>query len=43
MVELRRTREEVIKKADELGVEYEARYKGCGECTFLAIINALRW
>jgi hypothetical protein len=43
MVELKRTKEEIIKKADELGVEYEARYKGCGECTFLAIIDALRW
>jgi len=43
MVELKRTKDEIIKKADELGVEYEAKYKGCGECTFLAIINALRW
>ncbi len=43
MVELKGTKEEIIKKADELGVEYEAKYKGCGECTFLAIINALRW
>jgi len=43
MVELKRTKEEIIKKAEELGVEYEAKYKGCGQCTFLAIIDALRW
>ena len=43
MVELKKTKEEIIKKAEELGIEYEARYKGCGQCTFLAIIDALRW
>jgi hypothetical protein len=43
MVKLKRTKEEIIKKAEELGVEYEAKYKGCGQCTFLAIIDALRW
>lgn len=43
MVELKRTKEEIIKKAEELGVEYEAKYKGCGQCTFLAIVDALRW
>lgn len=43
MVGLKRTKEEIIKKAEELGIEYEAKYKGCGECTFLAIVDALRW
>ncbi len=43
MVGLKRTKEEIIKKAEELGVEYEAKYKGCGQCTFLAIVDALRW
>ena len=43
MVQLKHTKEEIIKKAEELGVEYEAKYKGCGQCTFLAIIDALRW
>ena len=43
MVKLKRTKEEIINKAEELGVEYEAKYKGCGQCTFLAIIDALRW
>ncbi|MBA7465980.1 hypothetical protein ES707_01152 [subsurface metagenome] len=43
MVGLKRTKEEIIKKAEELAVEYEAKYKGCGQCTFLAIIDALRW
>ncbi|MBA7501194.1 hypothetical protein ES704_03956 [subsurface metagenome] len=43
MVKLKHTKEEIIKKADELAVEYEARYRGCGQCTFLAIVDALRW
>jgi hypothetical protein len=43
MVGLKRTKEEIIKKAEALGIEYEAKYKGCGQCTFLAIIDALRW
>jgi len=43
MMKPKRTKEEIIKKAEELGTEYEARYKGCGQCTFLAIIDALRW
>jgi len=43
MVKFKHTKGEIIKKAEELGVEYEAKYKGCGQCTFLAIIDALRW
>ncbi len=43
MVKLKRTRKEIINRARELGTEYEARYKGCGQCTFLAIVDALRW
>jgi hypothetical protein len=43
MVQLQHTKEEIIQKAEELGVEYEAKYKGCGQCTFLAIVDALRW
>ena len=43
MIELKKTKEEIIKKAEEFGVEYEAKYKGCGQCTFLAIVDALRW
>ena len=43
MVKLKHTKEEIIKKADELAVEYEAKYKGCGQSTFLAIVDALRW
>ena len=43
MVELKKPKEEIISKAEELGIEYEAKYKGCGQCTFLAIIDALRW
>ena len=43
MDRLRKTKDEIIQKADELAIEYEAKYKGCGQCTFLAIIDALRW
>ena len=43
MVELSRTRDEIIRKADELAAEYESKYRGCGQCTFLAVVDALRW
>jgi hypothetical protein len=43
MAKLKRPKKDIIKKAEELGVEYEAKYKGCGQCTFLALIDALRW
>ena len=43
MVKLQRTKEEIIKKTEELAREYVAKYQGCAQCTFLAIIDALRW
>jgi hypothetical protein len=43
MVKLTKTKDEIIQKSNELAIEYEAKYKGCGLCTFLAIIDALRW
>jgi hypothetical protein len=43
MVKLTKTKDEIIKKANELAIGYEAKYKGCGECTFMAVIDALRW
>ena len=43
MVKLKRTKEEIIKKTEELAREYEAKYKGCAQCTFLIIVDALRW
>jgi hypothetical protein len=43
MLETARSRQDIINKAEELATEYEAIYKGCGQCTFLAIIDALRW
>ncbi|MBN1189210.1 MAG: C_GCAxxG_C_C family protein [Dehalococcoidales bacterium] len=43
MQALKKSREEIISKADELGKEYEAKYKGCAPCTFYAVIDALRW
>ena len=43
VVELKKTREEIIQKAWDLGIEYEAKYKGCCQSTFLAIVDALRW
>jgi hypothetical protein len=43
MTELTKTRNEIIKKASELATEYERKYKGCGQCTFMAVVDALRW
>ena len=43
MVKLTKKKGEIIRKSNELAIEYEAKYKGCGQCTFLAIIDALRW
>jgi hypothetical protein len=43
MVKLTKTMDEIIEKSNELAIGYEARYKGCGQCTFLAVIDALRW
>ncbi len=42
MVKLNKSKEEIIKLAEKLGVEYEAQYRGCCESTFLAIADALR-
>ncbi len=43
MVKLTKTKDEIIKKSNELATQYAAKYKGCGQCTFLAVIDALRW
>ena len=43
MSPLKKTKEEIMKKAEELGVEYEAIYKGCAQTTFYAVTDALRW
>jgi len=43
VAKLKKSKQEIVKKAEELAVEYEAQFKGCGQCTFLAIIHALRW
>jgi hypothetical protein len=43
MTRLTKMKDEIIRKANELAIEYEAKYKGCGQCTFLAIVDALRW
>jgi hypothetical protein len=43
MVKLTKTKGEIIQKSNDLAIEYEAKYKGCGQCTFLAIVDALRW
>lgn len=43
MPELTKTREEIIAKAGVLAVAYEAKYRGCAQSTFLAIVDSLRW
>ena len=40
---LKETKEAIVSKAQELGTKYADRYKGCGQCTFMAIIDSLRW
>jgi hypothetical protein len=43
MGKLSRSKKAIIEKSEKLGIKYEAKYKGCGPCTFMAIIDALRW
>lgn len=43
MAHLKKTRKEIIKKAEELAVKYEKEYMGCCQCTFMAVVDALRW
>jgi len=43
MTKLTKTKDEIMKKSGELAAQYAAKYKGCGQCTFMAIIDALRW
>jgi hypothetical protein len=43
MVKLTKTKDEIIKKSNELATQYAAKYKGCGQCTFMAIMDGLRW
>ena len=40
---LEKSKEEIMNKAEELGIDYEKIYKGCAQTTFYAIIDALRW
>ncbi len=42
MAGLKRTKGELVSIAEELGKEYEAKYKGCCQATFLAVADALR-
>jgi len=43
MAALKKTKREIMSKARELGVEYEKKYQGCAQCTFGAVVDALRW
>jgi hypothetical protein len=43
MTELKKSKEEIMDKAEQLGIEYEAKYKGCCPATFYAVVDALRW
>jgi hypothetical protein len=42
MSRLKESKENIVNKAEELGIEYEARYRGCAESTFFAIVDSLR-
>ena len=37
----RRSREELIERAYQLGFEYEKKYRGCSQCTLAAIYDTL--
>lgn len=43
MEKLKKSKEDILKKAEELSKEYEKLYKGCAQCTYLVIVDALRW
>jgi hypothetical protein len=43
MVRLTKTKDDIIKKSNALATQYATKYKGCGQSTFMAIIDALRW
>ena len=36
-----KSRKDIVNKAKELAVEYKAKNKVCGQCTFLAIVDTL--
>ena len=43
MATLTHNKAEIADKAAALAATYEARYRGCGQCVFLAVVDALRW
>jgi hypothetical protein len=43
MVKLKKTKKEIIARADEIARAHEKKFKGCCQCTFMAIVDALRW
>ena len=43
MVQLNKTKKEIIRKTGELAVEYEKEYSGCCQCVFLAMVDTLEW
>jgi hypothetical protein len=43
MVRLKKTKKEIVAKADENARAHEKKFKGCCQCTFMAIVDALRW
>ena len=43
MVRWQKTKKEIIARAKHIAMTHEKKFKGCGQCTFMAIIDALRW
>jgi len=43
MVNSKKTKKEIITRAEKIAAAHEKKFKGCGQCTFMAIIDALRW
>jgi hypothetical protein len=42
-MKMKKSGDEIINKAGELAIKYEARYRSCGQCTIIAVMEALRW
>jgi hypothetical protein len=43
MVRLKKTKKEIMDRAEKIGAVHEKKFKGCCQCTFMAIVDALRW
>jgi hypothetical protein len=43
MARLKKAKKEIVARAEKIASAHEKKFRGCGQCTFMAIIDALRW